>query len=234
MKIKKEIEYDVCDDCGRPFGGEVHPFGGGEYCSNCWVEPTPDMRMHAEAIYRGLQQQPRDTLKEFMSGFAVVYQTGMTKAYIVAMVKDKATAEELALQCGASGSKLIDIFDRGVALYASVFVEVRYAAQTNTVSEEKLPLDLDVARSTYRCRLCGKHIHESGHCGIQLEFGQEFAHRDCWMKVAKPKHEAELEDAIKVERLLSDVVKSGARDTVKNVVRMLNECGYGIVKKEGA
>lgn len=229
MKIKKEIEYDVCDDCGKPFGGEVHPFGGGEYCNNCWVEPTPDMRMHAEAIYRGLQQQPRDTLKEFMSGFAVVYKSA-TGVYTASLAADKIQAEQLAITNYLHDSVLIDIFDKGVALYASVFVEVRYAAQTNTVSEETLPLALGVAESTNRCRLCGKHINESGHCGIQLEFGQEFAHTDCWMKVAKPKHE----DMLKTAELLSDVVKSGAQDTVKNMIRMLDECGYGIVKKEGA
>jgi len=181
VKEKREIEYDVCDDCRRPFGGEVHRFGGGEYCINCWVEPTTDMRMHAEAIYQGLQQEPRDTLKTFMKGLAVLYQ-GATKAYVVSPVNDMDKAEELALQCGAGGATFIDIFDKGVSLHASVFVEVRYKGKAKPPSKEKT-----------------LNLNETG-----------------------------------VESLLSDVVKSGARDTVKNVIKMLNQCGYEIVKKEEA
>lgn len=131
MLVTKQTQLRVCDICRNPIGGEVHAMQkglemGGEICSGCWAEPTPDMVRNAYAIAEACYQC-HTNLKGFKDGFAVLYKG--EDNYGVSVFQTLDDAKECALEVSSEQGELFDIFDHGVRMHASVFMEVRFAGR---------------------------------------------------------------------------------------------------------
>ena len=180
MKVTRKVEVDICDICGDPFNGEVHKIavikgvkiGDKEICSDCWSEPTEDMKNHIGDIVDGCGECCVN-LREFRENFAVLYTTSCGDS-CVAIAKDLNEAMEHSVYQTSQGSRLIDIFDHGNRTHANVVMNVIFGERTDVKDPRNI------------CPQCGNEIDlEMCECGDSyadhsaMEQGHSFVPAGC-------------------------------------------------------